>query len=93
MREMVIQTIQSYVFLSSLTFIPILVGLFIFRNVDCNKNQTWNDIASCLICLGLMVGVFWLIHTLRYIVYFTFQKPLSPERLQEILHKIKNNPA
>lgn len=47
----------------------------------------------CLIGWGLMVGIFWLMYTLRFLVYFIFQKPLDPDRIKEIIEKIQNDPA
>lgn len=94
MRTAIIEAVKTYAVMTALTFVPMVLGWFISKfsdgEVDEKGENLIDEIALGLEIIGIMFGMFWLIYTFYWVYYFVVSKPLTPDRIQEILQALKN---
>lgn len=89
MRGAMIDAIKTYSFMTLLTFCPIILGWFLSKFSDGEKDENGenllDDLSIGFVLLGVMFGIFWLILTAYWLYYFIVDKPLTPDRIKELI--------
>ena len=88
MREYVIDTLIGYTVLSLITFVPILIGVWIYKKFNGKENQKADALACMLILSGFVFGIYWLLITTAFTISL-ITNPIDKEKVSSLLQLLR----
>lgn len=92
MLNAIIEAVKSYTFLTLNVFPFLFVGHKLMKRSTEEEGDLaeWLDaIGAGCICWGLMMSMFWIIMTLILLYNVIIEKPMTPDRIKEIIRLIQ----
>ena len=78
---------MGFIVLTILTFTPIIIGIYIYIKKNGKEDKKIEQIATDLVLGGSMLGIYWVLTVLNYLVY-GYERGFSLDKIKSIIDQI-----
>ena len=78
---------MGFIVLTILTFTPIIIGIYIYIKKNGKEDKKIEQMATDLVLSGSMLGIYWVLTVLNYLVY-GYERGVNLGKIKSIIDQI-----